>query len=396
MARPELGAVPTSAARLSVQLSPEAQQVFNEIMKSEGIQDRSETMDKIVLDYGEKVRGMEPAMLLKTKKGFTEMPMERTERFSDGLDDADKELGSTLSTMVKQVRFKQLNKMLEGMEEKGSLDLEKLVMLGYVDKLMNRDSEPKGGGTDMMPLLLYKMLGSDGNPNMQNQAIQSLKDEIKDLKNELKSKTENVDSRRVEELIRSLQEDKKFEKIAEAIKNVVPKSDSKSDLEKIMPLIEKIEGVKSKGDEKLSDARNELQKFRDDILMKQIDGLQRELGKDTMSRKMKDKIEDILMKGFDKAVKTTSGEKSGAEMAADLISSTIDKIKEPVLRPLAESVGRKIEGERHMQLIPLQQGIEEELQEVPVQEVPMQTNPNPGTENYSDLVQVSMEKPKIE
>jgi hypothetical protein len=97
--------------------------------------------------------------------------------------------------------------------------------------------------------------------------------------------------------------------------------------------------------EKLDQTQKDFQKFRDDVLMKQIDGLQRELGKDTMSRKMKDKIEDILMKGFDKAVKTTSGEKSGAEMASDLIAETIDKLKEPILRPLAESVGKQIEAE---------------------------------------------------
>jgi len=388
MGRPPKTEIPTSAARLSVQLSPEAQQVFNEIMKAEGLKDRSETMDKIVLDYGEKVKGMEPAMLLKTKKGLTEVP--KVERMSRDLEEADKELESALSTMVKQVRFKQLNKMLKDMEEKGSLDLEKLIMLGYVDKLM-RESESGGGYGDLMPLFLFRMLGStNGNQTMQNQMIQALKDEIKELKRDLQSKKgENPEIKRLEEMLRSLQEEKKFEKLAESIKAVAEKSKEKGDVEKLIPLITKLEEIRTKSESKAEKVKDEFQKFRDEILLKQIEELRKELGKDTISKKMRGKIEDILIKGFDKAVKSVAGEKSGAEIAKDLIEGTIEKIKEPVLKPIGEAVGKKIAAERAAQpmIVP--------VESIPqVQEVPQPEIQTPKSGKYSDLVNISTEKPK--
>jgi len=81
-------------------------------------------------------------------------------------------------------------------------------------------------------------------------------------------------------------------------------------------------------------------------------------------------------------------EKSGAQIAQELITSTIDKISEPVLKPIGMALADKARGQPQMpvqiQTIPQQSAIEQV-------QAPQATNPEEAKEidEYPDIVQVS-------
>jgi len=387
MGRPPKQEIPTSAARLSIQLSPEAQQVFNEIMKSEGIKDRSLAMDKIVMDYGEKVKKIKPALLIKTKEGISELETRDEPLIEESPRKSIRELIGTISD---QMQLRTLAKTLNEMEKEGKVDLDKLIYLTIVDRMVNRTDSEKGGYSDLMPLFLFKMLPNNSD-QQQQLVIQTLKEEIKELKQALKTKNESPEIKELAKAIETLKEDKKWSEIKDLIKTALEKKEGPSDVVKIITELEKI---RQQGQKDVEAARAELAKFKDKLLMEELKEIRKKIASDeSLSKKMREKIDEVLVKNFEKAMKQVGGEKSGAELAKDLIESTVEKIKEPVLAPLGKSLAEKIRIERQQPIfIPVEQ-TEKAVEQPASQPAPTPVLENPKKkESFSDLVQISEEK----
>lgn len=153
-------------------------------------------------------------------------------------------------------------------------------------------------------------------------------------------------------------------------------------------LITKMTQIFANRDTDMAKLQQEIQAAKDETRQVQLDA--------KLSR-IEDKFQQLqggkseltqFSETFDTVKKIAQGlgdkrpEKSGAELAQELISSTLDKIKEPILAPIGAALAEKARGPPQFNQ----------------PQAPVQTIENPGikavepateTEEYSDLVQVS-------
>jgi hypothetical protein len=154
----------------------------------------------------------------------------------------------------------------------------------------------------------------------------------------------------------------------------------KSDIKDILPLLKpdksetvqlltSLEQIRSERDKALKEKDNEIQKIRDQVLLKELDELRRKidssLQSEGISQKMREKIDQLILKNFEEAATNIEkkGEKSTGDIAKELIEGTIERIKQPILEPLGQALATRIASQQ--QSVPQEYYIQQQIQQEP-------------------------------
>lgn len=272
-----------------------------------------------------------------------------------GKEMTDTDLDKLESMMTKQMRLRALEANLKRMEKGDSSPLEQ-----------------------MMTMQMYRDMGMGGGSGSANEAL------IKRLDG-------------IESTFKKMEEDKKFEELRKLVLESISKPRGASEAD----LLTKMAEIQSKRDTDIEKVRGELAQARVDVMKTEL-GAKIERLESAMSggRKLDIKeVKDVVESAKELAtVIGPSKERSTTETAMELIGSTIDKIKEPILQPIGEAAAEKIRsgGRERVEYVNLPPGQTEPIHMEPGSSNIQLSNPSNPEEDYSDIVQVSTEttKPK--
>jgi len=354
--RPSAGSVPLSAARLSVQLSPEGQQIVNELMKTEGISDRSQILDRIVKDYGDKVKGIKPALI---RSGRIIETADGSQALSDfakpdaqGIDGTETDMRQLLQTRIASLRMKEIQRTIKSMEQEdsgGLGGLDGIMKLAYMDRLQASQQGPEDNPMKemmnmLMPIYGLKMLDKQiggGDDDRVSREIRELKDLFKGQQNNGQQNTAVIE---LQKKLEKMEEDKRYQ---ELLRTVSEKAGTHKESLDMMKLVEE---NKQKTDTKLETLRQQYQEAQDKIRQEQMQDIRTELqrikqeGSTGINKMIKETAEKHLQDTITKGFQAASGEQSTGQLATGLITSVIDRIREPILEPLGQALAYKTAG----------------------------------------------------
>jgi hypothetical protein len=266
--RPPAGTMPLSASRMPIMISPEAQQVMNELMRTEGITDRSAIVDKVIKEYGDKIKGIRPAMIkhgkiIQTQEGdqvISDMP-----GIAAAGDAATTGLEEILKLKMQRLRNKEVEKSLKMMDE-GSEGggLEGIIKLAYLQRMDGQqapdDNPMKEIMNFMMPLYGMRMLerqtGGGGDSDV-TKAIGELRNELKEIVRRQNDGQPNSQVLELQKRMENMEAEKRYH---ELIKTVVDKSGThKEALDTIKEMQKLRTDSEIKSQEKLETARQQFQ-----------------------------------------------------------------------------------------------------------------------------------------
>jgi hypothetical protein len=244
-------------------------------------------------------------------------------------------------------------------EEKEEEDLDKLEK--NLDKLLRRE---------MLLAQIEKLKGKSNNPE-----IEMLRQQIAQLQTD----------KRYDELLRAI--DRQQQETAELKRLFLEREAQKAGTTQT-DLITQMTKIFADRDKDLQALRAEVEKARQEALQTQVSSKLEKLEERLLQLGNRSSVSGLAedIKAVKEIAKEFSGksEKTGGELAKDLIESTIEKIKEPILAPIGQALAEKARQ-------PFQ----------PVQQIPLEQNPEnvvitpsevKTEEDYSDLVQISKEE----
>lgn len=328
--------IPTSSARMSVNLSPENQQVVNEIMKSDNITDRNQVMDKIVKEYGKKIRGLEPGLIIKTGDGYRTVASGE-EGATPPAAQTPGSLQDLTASMAEQIKFKQMQKSLASMEGEGSSAQSPFA------KIMN-DIAPIFG----MKIMQEQLGGNKENGSALSYELQRLRDEIR----ELKSGYGRPEDSRVQEMQRKMEKMENDRRYEDLLRTMAQSQAGKENNGNLLSQLKVIQDIKGDTEAKLDRARDEYQKTLGEIRDRQIEELRRQMEQaktaastvSPLTAQIEKSAQELLMDTVGKGFKAAKGERSTGDMAVDMINGVIERIKEPILDPIGQAMALKMAG----------------------------------------------------
>jgi len=156
-----------------------------------------------------------------------------------------------------------------------------------------------------------------------------------------------------------------------------------SNLEETLKWIEKIEAMRAKVDEEREKRRLEELKRLEDNFRFQFEKIAEQVAAGRMTPKDAAKeILDYIKVGKELATEIKTESSGSRDLAADLIKSTIEAIKEPVLRPMGEALATRVAQPQPRIIAVPKEAIEKKPE---VKEIPEESP------DYSNLIQVSSE-----
>lgn len=282
--------------------------------------------------------------------------------------DAMEEMEAALD---KEQRRKAAQAMIDRMKSEGKSDdgivkdLENQVRIRNYQKILGGEGDLKELMKDMMVMQMMQnmMSGQKGAPNDGgDKRFEMMQKEIE----------------KIEKLFERTLEDRKHDELKEQLKEL--KEQQVQPVDSLLKLQTTMSEREIKHREDMSTKERELLSA---TLSAKMDRLQDQLASAQSGKRMDIKevsdtvtaIKDLSEKlGMDKR-----GEKSGAEIATDLISGVVDKIREPILQPLGSAMADKIRQER----------LNEQAAQVATPQLPptpKKAAAPPTEESYSDLV----------
>jgi len=246
-----------------------------------------------------------------------------------------------------------------------------LLEMKQLDKALTEGTtEEEGDGLDINKLFQWKLLQSlIAQPqNNGNNQIQALQQQIKEM--QLNFQQQLKDLLLTSQHKRELEEqEKRFNEKMEFLKEALKQATTSKgfDTEKFLALMndqrerelklltdarQKEEQIKAQKDQALAQTNAQIEQLRNQLHQQQLEffkneiqklreDMQKELGETSMTKQMRQKVDNVLMKHFERALTSQEGQKSTGQLATDLITTTIDKIKEPVLAPLGQALAKK-------------------------------------------------------
>ena len=356
--RPMKDVLPASASRLSVQVSPESQQIFNEIMKEKDIKDRSRAMDEIIKEYGLKVKGMKPAMIRHGKIIQTsdeDIPIENFRNEGESSDSSIESVKDLLNIKIQEAKHKQLLHTLSSMDggggNMGEIDqyINSIMKMKMMEKI-TEENQYQGNPTQemmnqIMPLYMLKMLDKQAGGG-DNQLILMMQKELSDLKGSLKNNGSSDYAKQLERKLEKMEDQHKYQ---ELIKMVTEQGGGQRSA---LDMIRMIEETKSKNSAELERARLDYQRKIDEINGQNLRRLEIELDRvkndanTGIGSYVRQEAEKTMLENIKRGFNAAKEEKSSGEIAQELISSTIEAIRDPILAPIGNAVAHKMATEQ--------------------------------------------------
>jgi len=259
---------------------------------------------------------------------------------------SQKGLGDILNMKKQMYELQQLDNALGKKEDGMGIDMGKILQYQMIQNLMRPSKQNDGNGSQ------YQMLASQ------------IKDMQSTFQQQIKEFTvNNQHKQEINEMKTALQQqmDRQQQAIKEATTN------KGFDIEKFLTLtntanekqLALIQGARTKEEEikaqsneqlahmnsKLEDVKQKMQEQQLEFMKNEMEKIRNDMHKDmqgaAMTKSMRDKVDGLLLKNFDKALDHQEGGKSKDQLITDLIGSTMDKIKEPILAPLGQAMAQR-------------------------------------------------------
>ncbi len=277
----------------------------------------------------------------------------------------NKESLSTEETMEKLLKQDLLRAQVEGMKNKNTSPIELMMMKEMY-------GESKKGGSDMSQLMMMQMMQNKGNNGSQS----------------------NPQIEQMQQQMVKLQEDKRYDDLKNMI--LMSQNQNKESPTDMMMKIEQLRGKRESDIEKL---RMELETQKNQMFMRELSDIRNQMNQGMedqgFSKTMRDKVDNMMLKNMEFAL-NGGKEKSKGEMAADIISNTIEKIREPILAPIGQAMADKMVNQSEPPNQPQQPSQPIQPPQDPRVDFEHQVKPkydpladNTGSDDYDDLVNVS-------